>query len=94
MLKDMVFSRWLAEGCEDRSDTMKMVGLAAWEASCFEDGGLGAWVASCLVEVLHWVLGHAGLDARSGANNNNTSQLQQGSGPQLPALLAPNSPLF
>lgn len=26
VLKDMVFSRWLAQGCEERSDTLKMVG--------------------------------------------------------------------
>lgn len=24
-LKDMVFSRWLGQGCEERSDTLKMV---------------------------------------------------------------------
>lgn len=29
VLKDMVFSRRLAEGCEDRSDTMKMVRCCA-----------------------------------------------------------------
>ena len=33
MLKDMVFARWLAEGCEERSDTLKMVGAGrAWMA--------------------------------------------------------------
>lgn len=26
-LKDLVFQRWLEEGCEDRTDTLKMVGL-------------------------------------------------------------------
>lgn len=30
MLKDMVFARWLAEGCEERSDTLKMVGACGW----------------------------------------------------------------
>ncbi|PRW45202.1 ATPase of the AAA+ superfamily (ISS) [Chlorella sorokiniana] len=30
VLKDMVFSRWLAEGCEERSDTMKMVGMVSF----------------------------------------------------------------
>ncbi len=25
MLKDMVFERWLGQGCEERSDTLKMV---------------------------------------------------------------------
>ena len=30
MLKDMVFERWLAEGCEERSDTLKMVGLVSF----------------------------------------------------------------
>lgn len=32
-LKDLVFSRWLAEGCEERSDTLKMVGELVNEAS-------------------------------------------------------------
>lgn len=30
VLKDMVFARWLAEGCEERSDTLKMVGLVSF----------------------------------------------------------------
>ncbi|KAL4448497.1 hypothetical protein ABPG75_005716 [Micractinium tetrahymenae] len=30
VLKDMVFARWLTEGCEERSDTLKMVGLVSF----------------------------------------------------------------
>ncbi|EFN56148.1 hypothetical protein CHLNCDRAFT_51790 [Chlorella variabilis] len=30
VLKDMVFERWLAQGCEERSDTLKMVGLVSF----------------------------------------------------------------
>lgn len=28
-LKDLVFERWLRDGCEERSDTLKMVGSRA-----------------------------------------------------------------
>ncbi|KAI3426218.1 hypothetical protein D9Q98_008594 [Chlorella vulgaris] len=30
VLKDLVFARWLAEGCEERSDTLKMVGQVSF----------------------------------------------------------------
>ena len=29
-LKDMVFERWVAEGCEERTDTLKMVRVGGW----------------------------------------------------------------
>ncbi len=33
MLKDMVFDKWLAQGCEERTDTLKMVGPMNVEAA-------------------------------------------------------------
>jgi hypothetical protein len=46
VLKDMVFARWLAEGCEERSDTLKMVcaGRHGWPAG---QGHTCSAVASC-----------------------------------------------
>lgn len=55
MLKDMVFSRWLAEGCEERSDTMKMVRRtlpdSGWGLVCcgFSGGWFGPGCSSLLL---------------------------------------------
>jgi hypothetical protein len=42
VLKDLVFARWLAEGCEERSDTLKMVG-----------GSMGGWAGAASQQALH-----------------------------------------
>lgn len=38
LLKDLVFARWGAEGCEERSDTLKMVGGGRARAQVLQQG--------------------------------------------------------
>ena len=44
-LKDMVFAKWLAQGCEERTDTLKMVRCAALCCAVQRCAALGVGLA-------------------------------------------------
>lgn len=64
MLKDMVFAKWLAQGCEERTDTLKMVGRegrggqrtqgakgVAWGGCCWGERSTAVWLLERLAVV-------------------------------------------